>query len=89
MAAGIIGAGAAAVARLVKVAGIGRDLTWEGGQMTTKARPSTALSGIVPLPGSSEWYRESDDSPRWSPITHSLPGGTVMLKNSSDGASPG
>ena len=89
MAAGIIGAGAAAAARLVKVAGIGRDLTWDGGQITTKARPSTALSGIVPPPGSVEWYRESDDSPRWSPITQSLPGGTVTLKNSADGASPG
>jgi hypothetical protein len=89
MVAGIIGAGAAAVARLVNVAGIGRDLTWDGGQMTTKARPTTALSGIAPPPGSAEWYRESDDSPRWSPITHSLPCGTVMLKNSADGASPG
>ena len=35
-----------------KVAGMGRDPSWEGGQTTTKARPTTALSGIVPSPGS-------------------------------------
>jgi hypothetical protein len=52
--AGIIGAGAAAIARLAKVAGMGRVLTWEGGQMIKKARPTTALSGIVPSPGSPE-----------------------------------
>ena len=36
-----------------KVLGIGSERTWEGGQMTANARPTTALSGIVPSPGSS------------------------------------
>jgi len=35
-----------------KVAGIGRIRHRLGGQMMTKARPITALSGIVPPPGS-------------------------------------
>jgi hypothetical protein len=54
MPTGIIGAGAAASARPVNVAGIGTDLTWDGGQMTMNTRPTTALSGIVPSPGSLE-----------------------------------
>ena len=36
-----------------KVGGMGRSPIRLGGQIITKARPTTALSGIVPLPGSS------------------------------------
>jgi hypothetical protein len=36
----------------LKVAGIFRKPQWLGGQMITKARPITALSGIAPPPGS-------------------------------------
>ena len=60
-----------------------------GGQMMTKARPITALSGIVPPPGSPWWSRESSDQSRLSPMTHSRPDGTVMLNLNSDGAEPG
>jgi hypothetical protein len=49
---------------------------WPIGQPITKARPTTRLSGIVPPPGWSVWKRESAESERWSPITHSRPSGT-------------
>src|ERR1700761_3560124 len=71
------------------VAGMGRIRQRLTGQMMTKARPTTALSGTVPPPGSPRWSRESSEMRRWSPITHSRPGGTVMLNRTSDGALPG
>jgi len=42
-----------------KVAGMLRKAIRLGGQMTTKARPSTPVCGIVPPPGSPWWPRES------------------------------
>ena len=33
--------------------------------------------------------RESQETLRWSPMTHSRPGGTVMLKRCIDGGLPG
>ena len=59
------------------------------GQIMMKARPTTALSGIVPPPGSPMWSRESADQNRLSPMTHSRPGGTTMLNRDSEGAEPG
>src|SRR6202035_4049025 len=71
------------------VFGIGRSEMRESGQMIRNGRPTTALSGTVPRPGAVVRKRESSESPRLSPITHSLPGGTVMLNRSAEGASPG
>jgi hypothetical protein len=59
------------------------------GQAMTKARPTTRLSGIVPPPGWSVWYRESAESERWSPITHSRPLGTWTVNFIMDGGLPG
>ena len=72
-----------------KVAGMGRIRQWLGGQMMMKARPITALSGTVPPPGSPMWSRESAESSRLSPMTHSRPCGTTMLNRTCDGAEPG
>jgi hypothetical protein len=47
-----------------KVAGIGRNRHRSSGQMTTNARPTTALSGIVPPPGSPRWSRASSEMSR-------------------------
>lgn len=55
----------------------------------TKARPTTRLSGMVPPPGLSVWYRESAESERWSPITHSRPGGTCSVNFIIEGGFPG
>jgi len=62
------------------VAGIGRIRQREGGHTITNARPITSFSGMVPRPGSPWRNRESSDTGRLSPITHSRPGGTVRLK---------
>ena len=35
------------------------------------------------------WPRESHETARWSPITHSRPGGTMMLNRIVEGALPG
>ena len=72
-----------------KVAGMFRKLHWLGGQMITKARPRTPLTGIVPPPGSPMWPRESSEILRWSPMTHRRPAGTVMLNFVADGTLPG
>ena len=44
------------------------------GQTTTSTRPDHLVHGTVPPPGSPRWARESSESARWSPITHSRPG---------------
>ena len=72
-----------------KVAGMGRIRHRLGGQMMTKARPITAFSGTVPPPGSPRWSLESSEMSRWSPMTHSRPGWTMMLNLAWEGASPG
>lgn len=78
------GAGTAA-----KVGGsLSRD-QWPTGQPITKARPTTRLSGMVPPPGWSMWKRESAESERWSPITHSRPGGTRSTNFVNEGGFPG
>ena len=46
-------------AGVVNVAGMDKICHRLGGQMMTKARPITALSGTVPPPGSPMWSRES------------------------------
>ena len=45
----------------VNVAGMGKIRHRLGGQMMTKARPITALSGTVPPPGSPMCSRESSE----------------------------
>ena len=42
--------------------------------------PITVLSGTVPLPGDCRCSRESSDTYRLSPITHSRPAGTLKRK---------
>lgn len=80
---------AALSAAWLKVSGIGRVPMRENGHTITKARPITRSSGIVPPPGSPWCARESRDTERWSPITHSRPSGTVISKGRSEGWSPG
>ncbi len=53
-----------------------RNATRPRGHTRTNARPTTLLSGMVPF------TRESDDSLRWSPMTHSSPAGTFTGANS-------
>ena len=62
---------------------------WPGGQAIQSARPITSSTGTVPPPGSPRWSRESAESSRWSPMTHSLPSGTTMSNGTREGASPG
>ena len=59
----------------------------------TNALPITSLIGTVlvdriaaasspwPCAAASQWYRESAEALRWSPITHSRPFGTVTGPN--------
>src|SRR5690606_2511938 len=72
-----------------KVSGMGSVLARGKGQTITKARPTTLSAGMVPPPGSWVWDRESSETERWSPITHSRPSGTSASKNFCDGTSPG
>lgn len=53
------------------------------------ARPTTESSETVPPYGVFWCARESAELSRWSPITHSRPGGTVMSNGVMDGALPG
>src|ERR1035438_9075121 len=61
------------------------------GQTTVMARPTIRLSGTEPKapPEFWSWGRESPELERWSPITQTLPAGTVILKDSWLGTSPG
>jgi hypothetical protein len=72
-----------------KTAGTGMVRHRSNGQTTTIARPMTFFSGIVPPPGAPRCTRESADSARLSPITHSLPSGTRTSNRRSDGGLPG
>lgn len=72
-----------------KVAGSFSRAQWPTGQPITTARPTTRLSGMVPPPGSPRWKRESAESERWSPITHSRPGGTWSVNFINEGGLPG
>ena len=76
-------------ATAANVAGSFRLVIWPIGQAITKARPTTRLSGTVPLPSSSRWYRESAELERWSPITHSRPAGTLTVNLIWEGGLPG
>lgn len=82
-------AAAAFRAGWVKVSGMGSVVTREKGQTMTNARPTTWSMGMVPPPGSPMWARESSETDRWSPITHSRPSGTSTLKRRCEGTSPG
>jgi len=62
------------------VEGIGSIRHRDGGHTIMKARPMTELSGMVPWPGSLWRSLESSETALLSPITHSRPGGTTMLK---------
>lgn len=53
------------------------------------ARPTTDSSATVPPYEVFWWKRESAELPRWSPITHRRPLGTVMSKEVAEGAFPG
>ena len=55
----------------------------------TFARPTTESTETVPPYAVFMWARESAELPRWSPITHSRPWGTVMSNCWVDGAFPG
>jgi hypothetical protein len=59
------------------------------GQPIHLARPTTEAAEMVPLYRLSWWYRESAELPRWSPITHSRPSGTVMSNVCVEGVFPG
>ena len=62
------------------------------GQTIITDRPVMSSMGTDPVaPVPSSWKRESLESLRWSPMTHTLPGGTVMSKLAlpPPGVSPG
>ncbi len=61
-------------ARAAKPAGRCSARIRPSGQPIQSARPITLSTGTVPPPGSPRWSRESLESPRWSPITHSCAG---------------
>ena len=63
----------------------------DSGQTTVTARPTMSRSGTEPwLPSPPRgWNRESEESDRWSPMTHTRPAGTVMSKACRLGESPG
>ncbi len=63
----------------------------DSGHATTKARPTTLSTGTKPSPVSLWCQRESRELLRWSPITQSLPLGTVMVPTGSlsQGVEPG
>ncbi|KMK74194.1 hypothetical protein ACJ65_01030 [Kocuria rhizophila] len=65
-----------------------RNWNRSSGQAITKAVPtmSSSLTNWVPV---SMWKRESAEALRWSPITKTLPSGTVTSKAKSEGAAPG
>ena len=71
-----------ASAPLQAILGQGAQVARLSGQNTVNARPTMESSVIVDLvmsPVSSQCSRESPEADRWSPITQSRPGGTVML----------
>src|SRR5699024_9624090 len=75
-----------------------KTVSWESiieirssGQILTKALPTTRSIGTepsLPVPSGS-WKRESEDSPRLSPMTHRCPSGTTTLNSTSLGFDPG
>ena len=78
---------------LAKVAvGLDSQVRWSSGQTRATARPTMWRSSTEPrLPSFSgpSWERESAELERWSPMTQTRPGGTVMSKSWSLAASPG
>lgn len=55
----------------------------------TSARPITPSTDTVPWKASLRWKRESAELDRWSPITKTLPIGTLTSNLSFDGGFPG